>query len=65
MNCFFTESQYTDIPVISPTPNVHNIIIIHSLIASSYEELSKKQSKILQKRGNGELWAAAVITIMA
>ena len=21
-NCFFTESQYTDIPVISPTPNV-------------------------------------------
>ena len=21
MNCFFTESQYSDIPVISPTPN--------------------------------------------
>ena len=22
-NCFFTESQYTDIPVISPIPNVN------------------------------------------
>ena len=51
MNCFFRESQFTDIPVISPTPptnfawrKVHNHMLMHHSVA--LDNLSKTISLI-------------------